>query len=324
MPIVKVDRLGIESMSLPPNGRLRHERLRHGDGHGSTSARSAAFCGHVRRMTCPHISAGVRDGVLDEYVLESGHVAGPCCVEEGCEQAMSLSWVITLVPCSAMCARALRPSCRAQASLIPSASAISRNGYSNASRSTKTARSVGDNRSSRSRTASARSTDISAASVGSSEAGTRSGSQRSTGISRRTWAEATKLSVTRVVIVTRNATRSRTCARSAPFQRTHTSWTTSSASATRPSIRYAIANRRGRILWNSVASSDASSAIRPFEAPPFADRAPSARVVNRRGSSHSRLRPSVTSLTRARFRRRTSAWGTFPSGLGCPVRRSAG
>ena len=34
-------------------------------------------------------STGVSDAVIDEHALEAGHVAGPCCVENGSEQAVS-------------------------------------------------------------------------------------------------------------------------------------------------------------------------------------------------------------------------------------------
>jgi hypothetical protein len=40
----------------------------------------------------------VRDDVIDEHALEASHVAGPCCVEEGSEQAVTLGRLIRLVP----------------------------------------------------------------------------------------------------------------------------------------------------------------------------------------------------------------------------------
>jgi hypothetical protein len=42
-------------------GRLRDTHLRLGDGHGSAAASCAGSGGHERRMTCPHLSVGVRD-----------------------------------------------------------------------------------------------------------------------------------------------------------------------------------------------------------------------------------------------------------------------
>jgi hypothetical protein len=40
----------------------------------------------------------VSDDVIDEHALEAGHVTGPCCVEERCEQAVTLRRPIMLVP----------------------------------------------------------------------------------------------------------------------------------------------------------------------------------------------------------------------------------
>ena len=36
--------------------------------------------------------------VIDEHALEAGHVAGPCCVEKGSEQAVTLRRLNRLVP----------------------------------------------------------------------------------------------------------------------------------------------------------------------------------------------------------------------------------
>ena len=39
-------------------------------------------------MTRRRIPAGVSDAVVDEHALEAGHIAGPCCVENGSQQAV--------------------------------------------------------------------------------------------------------------------------------------------------------------------------------------------------------------------------------------------
>ena len=94
-------------------------------------------------------------------------------------------------------------------------------------------------------------------SAGSTSGGTGSGSGRSSvpTVSRRARAHWEAFSASRAVAVVRNAVASRTLLRSARCQRIHVSCTTSSASATLPSIRYAIPKRRRR-----TAANDASSA----------------------------------------------------------------
>jgi hypothetical protein len=49
-------------------------------------------------MTGAHMMIGVGDDVIDEHVLQAGHVTGPCGVEEGREQLIGLRRSSTLVP----------------------------------------------------------------------------------------------------------------------------------------------------------------------------------------------------------------------------------
>lgn len=77
----------------------------------------------------------------------------------------------------------------------------------------------------------------SAPSAGSSDVSTGSGSQGPTYVSRRARADVAALIASRVVTVVRKAAAFRTWSRSVPCQRSQASCTTSSASATPPSIR---------------------------------------------------------------------------------------
>lgn len=120
--------------------------------------------------------------------------------------------------------------------------AISAYGNPKASRSTNTARSSGESDSRTTSTAIETESARTARSAVSGEAGpksvtTGSGNQVPGYVSRRDCRYLSRSMASRVVIRTRKARGSRTSSRTAADHLSHASWTTSSASATRPSIR---------------------------------------------------------------------------------------
>ena len=133
-----------------------------------------------------------------------------------------------------------------------SIAAISACEWPNASRRTYTTRSSGDRVSSTTsrpyETVSATRTPV----AGSPAMSTGSGSHSPTYASRRAAIRRRRSRASREVIVTRKAPGSRTSSRGSEDQRSHASCTTSSASETWPSIRYATATMRGRLSSKAV------------------------------------------------------------------------
>jgi hypothetical protein len=123
------------------------------------------------------------------------------------------------------------------------------------------ARSVGESRSRMSSTATSRASLRSAPRCGSALVSTGSGSHGPMYVSRRTRADWVALIASLVMAVARYAAGFATLLRSVVCQRSHTSWTRSSASATLPSIRYAIPNRRGRTSANTAAACSKSADV---------------------------------------------------------------
>ena len=119
-----------------------------------------------------------------------------------------------------------------------------------------------------------------AAVSGAGSVGNGSGSQGPTYSSRRTLAERSWSMQRRVTTAERYALGERTSVRGARCQRKNASWTTSSASMTLPSIRYAMEKRSGR-CWSKI--SDGSTVLRsPFTL--YAFRQPLQLETNRPGS----------------------------------------
>ncbi len=180
-----------------------------------------------------------------------------------------------------------------------------------------TARSVGVSRSRTTSSADASSSTRCTPASGSPPGSTSSGTQGPSGVWRRDRADRATFRASRAVARDRKATGLITTERSVNCQRSHMSWTTSSASTSLPTIRYAVPKRRGRS---------------PSKAAAVASRAPSpaaGRVSGRlRGRSVDTLitapfrlwHPSMPSGTRSRRSPRRDApedaWSAAPGAPG--------
>src|SRR5215475_387118 len=121
----------------------------------------------------------------------------------------------------------------------------------NTSPSTNTARSNGDRVSSTTSIAYDTESAISTSSAASGDVNSGSGSQGPTYVSWRARADCISFRARFVTVLTRYAFGARTCSASVRDQRSHASWTTSSASATLPVNRYATENSSGRLSVNT-------------------------------------------------------------------------
>jgi hypothetical protein len=198
------------------------------------------------RSRTARAEVGSQDNLGVEQGDQCDEVTTAGCQEEGINDRALTSEVGVGDVCALTRRRALLASCLAAVGDRPTMGAISSNGSSNMSWSTKARRSAGARASSTTRRARPTESASSASPSGPrSPTGLMTGSGRCTSrdSTRRTSRERSILRQTRATIVVNHPPRFSTTLVSARLTRSQASWTASSASVSEPNIRKATARR---------------------------------------------------------------------------------